>query len=72
MTDFINSPPHYIKGGLEVIDILQAKLSHEALIGYITGNILKYIFRYQDKNGVHDLKKARWYLEKLIDVYEEK
>lgn len=39
-------------------------------IGYLEGNVIKYVTRYKDKNGVQDLKKARHYLDKLIEVLE--
>jgi len=65
--DKIN-PDYYKSGGLEVIDILENKLSKEQYIGYLRGNIFKYLFRYQDKNKGEDLEKAKWYLERLIKV----
>ena len=62
MTDNIN-PKHYKQGKIEVIDfILDQKM------GYLESNILKYICRYKLKNGLEDLKKAQWYLNKLIEV----
>lgn len=64
--DMVNHPDHYTVGGIETIDFIQAKLSPEAFKGYLTGNILKYITRFQHKNGLEDLKKAQWYLNKLI------
>jgi hypothetical protein len=63
--DKIN-PDHYKVGGIETIDYIAAKLSSEAFEGYLRGNIIKYISRYTDKNGVEDLKKAEWYLQRLI------
>ena len=57
--DVIN-PNHYKQGNIEVIDfILDQKMS------YLEGNIIKYVSRYKFKNGIEDLEKARWYLEKL-------
>jgi len=57
--DAIN-PNHYKQGSIEVIDfILDQKMS------YLEGNIIKYVSRYKFKNGIEDLEKARWYLEKL-------
>jgi len=65
MTDNIN-PNHYKQGKIEVIDfILDQKL------GYLESNILKYICRYKLKNGLEDLKKAQWYLNKLIEQQDE-
>ena len=39
---------------------------------YLQGNIMKYLWRYKYKNGVEDLKKAQWYLTKLVEVYDDK
>lgn len=62
--DNIN-PNHYKQGNIEVIDfILDQKLS------YLEGNVIKYISRYKNKNGLEDLKKAQWYLNKAIEGYE--
>lgn len=72
MNDSIN-PNHYKRGGMEAIDIIKAFTSN--LIGIEatdTGNILKYILRWKEKNGVEDLKKAKWYLEHLIGEVEDK
>lgn len=66
-TDNVN-PQHYKKYKLETIDNIQNSMTHEEFIGYLKGNIKKYIDRYRDKGGVEDLKKSRWYLEKLIEV----
>lgn len=60
------NPDHYKTGGIEVIDYLQAKLSPEAFRGFLAGNVLKYVSRYEKKNGVEDLEKAKWYLDRLI------
>lgn len=72
-TDMVNHPPHYkSKSGLEAIDAIKAFT--EDLTGveaYDTGNILKYICRWKKKNGLQDLKKAKWYLEDLINYLEK-
>lgn len=69
----VDHPPHYMsKSGLEVIDVIEAFT--EDLTGpeaTHTGNILKYICRWKHKNGLEDLKKARWYLDRLIRKVEE-
>ena len=58
--DNIN-PSHYKQGKIEVIDfILDQKLN------YLEGNIIKYVSRYKYKNGLEDLKKAQWYLNKVM------
>jgi hypothetical protein len=64
--DMVNSPDHYTFGGIETIDYLKAKLSPEALDGYLAGNVLKYVSRYNLKNGLQDLEKAQWYLNRLV------
>ena len=66
MTDNINSPRHYIKGGMECIDSIEARLGKHLFRGYLIGSIMKYTWRYEDKGGVEDLRKAKWYLERLI------
>lgn len=68
--DAVNSPLHYTQGGIETIDYIEAKLSDEEFGGYCRGNILKYISRAPDKNGLEDLRKARWYLDRLIRFHE--
>ena len=61
--DNIN-PNHYKKGNIEVIEyILDQKFN------YLEGNIIKYVSRYKHKNGLEDLNKAKWYLERLINDY---
>lgn len=68
--DNVNHPNHYL-GKVEVIDYIEDKLSLEQFEGYLAGNVIKYMSRYQKKNGLEDLKKGRWYLNKLIEVKEE-
>ena len=63
--DLINYPSHYNKGK-ECIKIIKDFLSEEAFEGYLTGNALKYIYRWKDKGGHEDLKKAIWYINYLI------
>lgn len=68
--DPVSHPNHYqSKSGLEVIDVIRAFTEDlEGVESYYTGNILKYICRWKKKNGVEDLKKARQYLDWLIDM----
>ncbi len=65
--DMVNSPAHYNKAGIETIDIIQS-VTGDGFETYLQGNILKYICRYKYKNGVEDLEKARWYLNRLIEI----
>lgn len=69
--DKIN-PSHYQKYPLQMIENMQNSTTHDEFKGYLKGNIMKYISRYQDKAGVEDLKKADWYLNKLIEVEGER
>ena len=68
----ITNPDHYKHGGIETIEYMKAKLTKEQFEGYLLGNVLKYVSRYRHKDGVNDLKKAKWYLERLIEEKEEK
>ena len=66
--DFINHPNHYMsETGLETIDVIEAfTFDLKGIEATDTGNILKYMCRWKNKNGLQDLKKARWYLDHLI------
>jgi hypothetical protein len=57
------SPSYYQKGSIEVTDYIT---SNE--MSFIEGNIIKYVTRYKEKSGIQDLRKARWYLDKLIQT----
>lgn len=71
-SDAVNSPKHYTQGGIETIDYIKAKLGTEGTINYCMGNVMKYTSRWQDKNGLEDLKKADWYLDYAIKLMEQK
>lgn len=66
--DNIN-PDHY-QGEIECIDAIKASMPAEQYRGYLKGNIIKYIWRYEHKGGVEDLEKAEWYIDKLIKEVE--
>lgn len=69
--DIVNHPSHYTQGRVEVIDIIEdATNGASGFEGYCLGNVVKYIMRYKGKNGVEDLCKARWYLNRLIDLLD--
>jgi len=68
-TDNVNNPSHYGNGQIECIDYLEDFMTTEEFIGYLRGNIGKYLHRWRYKNGLEDLRKAEWYLKKLIEVY---
>lgn len=69
--DNVNQPSHYLKGGMECIDVIKAVTSDlSGADAYYVGNIIKYVWRYNHKNGVEDLRKAKHYLEWLIESLE--
>lgn len=65
MTDPVNHPDHYTSGNIECLDAIKAALGDNYKY-YVQGNVLKYIWRFNHKNGLEDLKKARFYLDDLI------
>lgn len=70
-SDNVNQPIHYTTGGIETIDFIKAKLGREGFIAYCIGNVMKYITRYQHKNGIEDLNKAMVYLGWAIEEMGE-
>jgi len=68
MADLVNQPPHYRAGDVECIEAIEAALG-DGYKYYLQGCIIKYIWRYEHKgNPEQDLRKADWYLERLIDI----
>ena len=65
-TDTVHAPNHYQGDKMECIDAMATMLSHDEFRGFLRGNIFKYMWRYKDKNGIEDLRKANWYLDRLI------
>lgn len=66
--DTVNHPPHYTAGGIECIDALAAAtVGLEGLDAVCTSNAIKYLWRWKMKNGVEDLRKSKWYIDKLIE-----
>ncbi|WP_238351986.1 DUF3310 domain-containing protein [Brevibacillus brevis] len=61
--DPVNHPAHYATGGIETIDLIQAKLTPDEFVGFCKGNVLKYVTRANLKGGEEDLRKAAKYLE---------
>lgn len=71
-SDPVNSPSHYASGDIECIDAIKASMTREAFLGYLKGNIQKYMWRYEKKvNPLEDVKKARWYMNKLVDELDK-
>lgn len=67
--DLVNSPSHYNQGNIETIEKILDTVEDPA--SYLLGNIIKYISRYKHKNGIQDLDKAEWYLNKLREVEKD-
>ena len=68
VTDLVNNPPHYQRGGLEAIDVIEA-----FELDYHTGNAVKYLLRAGYKDDlIQDLQKAVWYLQRRIEKLASK
>ena len=70
-SDAVNHPNHYCQGGIECIKAIEASMTPEEFQGYCKGNVMKYIWRFREKNGLEDLKKARVYLGWMIESKEK-
>lgn len=68
--DEVNCPEHYTFGNVETIDYIKAKFTPEMFEGLCVGAAIQYLSRYKHKGGIEDLKKAQWYLDKIITVKE--
>lgn len=70
--DMVNHPSHYTQGDIECIDALKAAtVSKTGIDAVCTANAIKYLWRYEEKNGIEDVKKARWYIDRLIKELED-
>lgn len=70
--DAVNHPAHYTQGRVECIDALAAATTGlRGIEAVCTANAIKYLWRWGQKNGVEDLKKARWYIDHLIAALEK-
>jgi len=71
MTDPVNHPPHYTSGEIECIDAIEAALGPDGFRAYCRGNAIKYVWRSGLKGDAdEDLRKAIWYLERILDREE--
>lgn len=67
MNDMVNQPSHYTQGGIECIEAIKSAIKTAPPVqAFLVANILKYVWRYREKNGIEDLRKARWYIDELI------
>ncbi len=70
--NMVENPPHYNHAGIECIEAIEESMSSVAFKGYLKGNCMKYLWRYDYKGKqVEDLKKAGWYLNKLTKMVAE-
>lgn len=66
-TDSVNHPAHYTAGSVECIDAIEAAtVGLTGIEAVCTGNAIKYLWRWKAKGGVEDLRKAKWYIDKLV------
>ena len=73
MIDNVNHPKHYTQGGIECIDALKAAtVGKTGIEAVCVANVIKYCWRYEEKNGLEDVKKAQFYINRLIQELEEK
>ena len=69
--DMVNSPEHYTQGNIECIDAIAEVVKHlDGMEAMCTGNAIKYLWRWRHKNKVEDLKKAQWYIQRMIDGFD--
>lgn len=72
MPEKVNHPAHYNAGDIECIDAIRAAtMKLDGFYGFCTGNAIKYLWRWRFKNGVEDLKKAKWYIDHMIERLEK-
>ena len=71
--DMVNHPQHYTQGGIECIDALKAAtVGKRGIEAVCVANVIKYLWRYEEKNGIEDVRKAKWYIERLLKEMGEK
>jgi len=69
----VNSPSHYNQGGIGWIDAMFAATVNKPLNeAVLVSNVMKYLWRYEAKNGIEDVKKAQWYINKLVEILDKK
>lgn len=69
--DVVNHPSHYETGKFECIDVMLETQGTEAVMDFCICNAFKYLYRHKNKNGIEDIKKARWYINKYIEIQEK-
>ena len=69
--DVVNHPSHYCTGKYECIEVMTEVFGKEAVQAFCRCNAFKYLYRSDRKNGIEDIKKARWYINKFIELQED-
>jgi hypothetical protein len=70
--DPVQQPKHYTDAKIECIEAIEEATKHlDGFEAYCTGNTMKYLWRWKKKNGLEDLKKAKWYLDRLISTIDK-
>lgn len=71
VNDNVNHPSHYETGSFECIDVMLETQGKEAVKNFCLCNAFKYIYRHNNKNGLEDIQKAKWYIDKYIELSEQ-
>ena len=71
MPDNVNHPAHYESGQFECIDVMLETQGAEAVKDFCICNAFKYLYRHRRKNGAEDIAKAKWYLDKYLEIDTE-
>ena len=69
--DNVEHPSHYETGKYECIEVMREALGDEAVMGFCICNAFKYIYRHRRKNGVEDIEKAQWYINRYLKINKE-
>ena len=71
-SDMVSHPKHYTQGDIECIDALKAAtVGKRGIEAVCVANVIKYLWRYEEKNGIEDIRKAKFYIERLLKELEE-
>lgn len=71
VNDVVNHPAHYCVNGIECIDVIIQTQGIEDAKAFCMCNAIKYLFRHKHKNGEEDVKKAKWYIDKYLELSEK-
>lgn len=68
LSEMVNHPSHYNQGVIECIDAMVSAFGKDAVAGFCIVNAFKYVWRASEKNGIEDIDKAIWYLNKFKEL----